>query len=65
MNVFEKIQANHYKQLEREIHVGHILSTLRALKMIVKEKFSHKEWRRAFEKHSKLGYPSDESYDDI
>ena len=28
--------------------------------MIVREKFTAKEWRRAFEKHSKLGYPSDD-----
>ena len=29
--------------------------------MIVREKFTAAEWRRAFAKHSKLGYPSDDS----
>ena len=33
--------------------------------MIVREKFTPKEWRRAFDKHSKLGYPSDDSNDNI
>ena len=61
MNRMERIQANHYRQLEREVHIGYILSTLRALKMIVREKFTPKEWRRAFNKHSKLGYPSDDT----
>ena len=61
MNKVERIHANHYRQLEREVHIGYILSTLRALKMIVREKFTAKEWRRAFDKHSKLGYPSDDS----
>ena len=28
--------------------------------MIVREKFTPKEWRRAFAKHSRLGYPSDD-----
>ena len=31
--------------------------------MIVREKFSAKEWRRAFAKHSQLGYPSDDSFE--
>ena len=31
--------------------------------MIVREKFSAKEWRRAFAKHGQLGYPSDDSFD--
>ena len=29
--------------------------------MIVREKFSAKEWRLFFAKHSKLGYPSDDT----
>ena len=31
--------------------------------MIVREEFSAKEWRRAFAKHSQLGYPSDDSFE--
>ena len=65
MNELEKIQATHYHQLEREVHIGYILSTLRALKMIVREKFTAKEWRRVFKKHSQLGYPSDDNLDDV
>ena len=60
MNELEKIEARHYRQLEREVHIGYIISTLRALKMIVREKFTPKEWRKAFAKHSQLGYPSDD-----
>ena len=29
--------------------------------MLAREKFTAKEWRRAFRKHSKLGYPSDDT----
>ena len=32
--------------------------------MLVREKFTAKEWRRAFAKHSKLGYPSDDTPED-
>ena len=64
MNQLERIQATHYRQLEREIHIGYILSTLRALKMMMREKFSSKEWRKAFAKHSQLGYPSDDSLEE-
>ena len=46
--------------MEREVHIGYIISTLRALKMIVREKFTPREWRKAFAKHSQLGYPSDD-----
>ena len=28
--------------------------------MIVREKFTPREWRKAFAKHSQLGYPSDD-----
>ena len=29
--------------------------------MLAREKFTAKEWRRAFAKYSKLGYPSDDT----
>ena len=56
----EKLAKKHYKQLEKEIHISYILKTLRTLKMIVREKFTPQEWRRAFSKYSKLGLSSDE-----
>ena len=32
--------------------------------MMMREKFSPKEWRLAFAKHSQLGYPSDDSQEE-
>ena len=41
-----------------------MLKTIRALKMMAREKFSSSQWRRAFAKYSKLGYPSDDDSDE-
>ena len=46
------------------MHIGYILQNIRVLKMIVREKFTAKEWRIFFAKHSKLGYPSDDTPED-
>ena len=56
----QRIQINHYRQLEKEIHIGYLVKTLRALKHMTKQKFSTREWRKVFEKYSNLGYPSED-----
>ena len=61
MNEKQKLVMKHYKQLEREIHIGYLLKNLRAVKMIVRKKFTPLEWHRLFSKYSKLGYSSDEN----
>lgn len=40
MNEKQKLVMKHYKQLEREIHIGYLLKNLRALKKIVRENFT-------------------------
>ena len=54
MTDHDKKLAINYEQFEKEIHVAHIVKTLRTLKSFVKSKTGQAEWNRIYNRQSVL-----------
>ena len=50
----DRMIAQRYAQLERELHVVYIVKTLRVIKKLVQGNLTKDQWIKAFKAHSKL-----------